>query len=40
MASFSEADACKPGFLDRVADVYRTMAPFISFLTKAAGLKF
>ena len=40
LASFSEADACRAGFLDRVADLYRTTAPFMSFLTKAAGLKF
>ena len=40
MASFTEADACKPGFMDRVADVYSATAPFAAFLTKAAGLKF
>ena len=40
MASFTEADACKPGFMDRVAEVYQATAPFMSFLTKAAGLKF
>ena len=40
MASFEEADACKPGFMKRVADVYRVSAPFMSFLTKAVGLKF
>jgi uncharacterized protein (TIGR02453 family) len=40
MASFNEADACKPGFMKRVADVYRATAPFMSFLTKAVGLKF
>jgi uncharacterized protein (TIGR02453 family) len=40
MASFTEADACRPGFLDRVTGAYRTTGPFMSFLTKAAGLKF
>ncbi len=40
MASFTEADACKPGFMDRVADVCRLSAPFMSFLTKSVGLKF
>jgi uncharacterized protein (TIGR02453 family) len=40
MASFTEADACKTGFMDRVADVYRAAAPFMAFLTKAAGLRF
>lgn len=40
MASFSEADACTPGFLDRVANAYAATAPFLSFLTKAAGLQF
>jgi uncharacterized protein (TIGR02453 family) len=40
MASFTEADACKLGFMDRVEEVYRLSAPFMSFLTKAAGLKF
>jgi uncharacterized protein (TIGR02453 family) len=40
MASFTEADACKPGFMNRVADVYRLSAPFMLFLTKAVGLKF
>jgi uncharacterized protein (TIGR02453 family) len=40
MASFEEADACKPGFMKRVADVYRASAPLMSFLTKAVGLKF
>jgi uncharacterized protein (TIGR02453 family) len=40
MASFNEADACKPGFMNRVAEVYRASAPFVSFLTKAVGLKF
>lgn len=40
MASFTEADACKPGFADRVAEVYRVSAPFMSFLTTAVGLKF
>ncbi len=40
MASFTEADACKPEFADRVAEVYRVSSPFMSFLTKAVGLKF
>lgn len=40
MASFTEADACTPGFADRVAEVYRLSAPFMAFLTKAVGLKF
>jgi len=40
MASFTEADACKPGFMDRVAEVHRAAAPFAAFLTKAGGLRF
>ncbi len=40
MASFTETDACKPNFMDRVAAVYRTTAPFVAFLTKAGGFKF
>ena len=40
LASFTEADACTPGFADRVAEVYRASEPFMSFLTTAVGLKF
>jgi len=40
MAALTEADACKAGFLDRVAAAYAVAAPFVSFLTRAAGLKF
>ncbi len=40
LAPFTEADACKPGFADRVAEVYRLAAPFMSFLTTAVGMKF
>lgn len=40
MASFTQTDACKPGFADQVLEVYRATVPFMSFLTKAVGLKF
>jgi len=40
MASFTEAGACKPGFMERVADVYRAASPFAAFLTKAVGVRF
>jgi uncharacterized protein (TIGR02453 family) len=38
--SLTEEDACKPGFLDRTAELYRTAAPFVKFLTEAVGLEF
>jgi uncharacterized protein (TIGR02453 family) len=37
-ASFSEADACDPAFIDRYAAVCQRAAPFMEFLTRAVGL--
>jgi uncharacterized protein (TIGR02453 family) len=37
-ATFSEADACAPGFMDRYGEICRRAAPFMSFLTTAMGL--
>jgi uncharacterized protein (TIGR02453 family) len=36
--TFSEAEACAPGFIDRYSEVCRRAAPFMSFLTTAVGL--
>ncbi|UCF66712.1 MAG: TIGR02453 family protein [Acidobacteriota bacterium] len=34
----SESDACRPGFIDRVADAFEEMSPLASFVTRAVGL--
>lgn len=36
--SFSEAEVCQPGFIDRYAAACRAGGPFVAFLTKAIGL--
>jgi uncharacterized protein (TIGR02453 family) len=36
-ASLTEADACKPDFMDRVADVYRAAAPFAGLFDESSG---
>jgi uncharacterized protein (TIGR02453 family) len=38
--SLTEEDACKPGFMERTAEIYGTVAPFMKFLTEAVGLTF
>jgi hypothetical protein len=38
MLQFSEADVCKPDFLDRYTAACRSAAPLVQFLTKALGL--
>jgi uncharacterized protein (TIGR02453 family) len=35
---FTEAEVCAPDFIDRFAEVCRTGAPFVGFLTTAIGL--
>ena len=37
---FSQADACKPGFLDRFTKSCRAATPLVRFLTVAVGQKF
>ncbi len=37
---FSQAKACSAGFIDTVADSFRTAAPLVKFLTKAVGQPF
>jgi uncharacterized protein (TIGR02453 family) len=37
-ASFTEAEACRPDFLERYARTCRAAAPFVRFLTEAIGL--
>ena len=39
MTSFTEEDACSPGFIDVYADACGVARPFSEFLTKAVGLK-
>lgn len=36
--TFSEAETCAPGFIDRYSDICRRAAPFMGFLTTAVGL--
>ncbi len=38
--ALTEKDACDNGFLDRTADLYKTAAPFVKFLTEAVGLEY
>jgi len=38
MLQFSEADVCKPDFLERYAAACRSAAPLVEFLVKALGL--
>jgi len=38
MLPFSEADVCKPDFLERYTAACRSAAPLVQFLTKALGL--
>ena len=37
-AAFTEAEACRPDFLERYARTCLTAAPFVRFLTEAIGL--
>jgi uncharacterized protein (TIGR02453 family) len=37
-ASFDDADATRPGFLDRVADRYAAASPYMAFLCKSLGV--
>ena len=37
---FTEAAACKPGFIDRVEASCSAAGPFVKFLTEAVGQKF
>jgi uncharacterized protein (TIGR02453 family) len=39
MSSFSEADACRPDFLEQFTATCRANAPLMAFLTRAVGLK-
>jgi len=38
--NFSQTKACSPGFIDIVADSFRTAAPLVRFLTEAVGQPF
>lgn len=38
--SFTEKQACAPGFMQEVAKSFRTMGPYVRFLTEAVGLPF
>jgi uncharacterized protein (TIGR02453 family) len=38
--NFSQAKACSPGFIDVVADSFRTASPLVKFLTEAVGQPF
>jgi uncharacterized protein (TIGR02453 family) len=40
VVQLSEKEACQPGFIDELDDVYRAATPFMKFLTEAVGLKF
>jgi uncharacterized protein (TIGR02453 family) len=40
VASFTEKDACTPGFLERVGEVFRSASPFARFLVKAQKLPY
>jgi uncharacterized protein (TIGR02453 family) len=37
---FSEEEACRHGFMERVAGAYRTAAPLVKFLVEALGLEY
>jgi len=39
LTSFSEAEVCRPDFLDRYVDCCRKTAPLVGFLSKAMGLR-
>jgi uncharacterized protein (TIGR02453 family) len=38
--SFSQKQACRADFIERVADSYRASSPFVRFLAEAVGLPF